>query len=92
MRFSNGSTRVGVQTIVSITQTCSYKKESFLSYQLVEADLLVCMPALGDRIKGGFHEFDKTLHPIPTTSKKSQKMQHFRKNLNPQYHKINELD
>ena len=34
---------------------------SFLSYQLVEADLLVCMPALGDRIKVGFDEIDKTL-------------------------------
>ena len=37
------------------------KKDSFRSYQLVEADLLVCMPALGDRIKVGFDEIDKTL-------------------------------
>ena len=37
------------------------KLHSFLSYELVEADLLKCMPALGDRIKVGFDEIDKTL-------------------------------
>ena len=37
------------------------KLDSFRSYQLVEADLLVCMPAPGDRIKVGFDEMDKTL-------------------------------
>ena len=38
------------------------KSDSFLLYQLVEADLLVCMPALGDGIKVGFDEIDKTSH------------------------------
>ena len=37
------------------------KLDSFRSYQLVEADLLVCMPARGDRIKVGFAEIDKDL-------------------------------
>ena len=46
---------------------------SFLSYQLVKADLMVCMPALGDRIKVEIDEIDKTFGDIPTTSKKSQK-------------------
>ena len=48
----------------------------FLSYELVEADLLVCMPALGDRIKVRFDEINKTLrayiiveqHPINPTN------------------------
>ena len=63
MRFSNGSTRVGFQTVLSITQQMFLQKQfdSFLSYQLVEADLLVCMPALGDRIKVRFDEINKTL-------------------------------
>ena len=52
MWFSNGCTRVGFQTVLSVTQ-CSYKDnlDSFLSYQLVEADLLACIPALGDLMK-----------------------------------------
>ena len=63
MRFSNGSTRVGFQTVLLITPSFFLQKklDSFLSYQLVEADLLVCMPALGDRIKVGFDEIDKSL-------------------------------
>ena len=63
MQFSNGSTQVSFQTVLSTTHKCSYERtlDSFLSYQLVEADLLVCMPALGDRIKVGFDEIDKTL-------------------------------
>ena len=47
---------------------------SFLSYQLVEADLLKCMPALGDRIIVRFHEIEKTLYHIPTTSRKSKNL------------------
>ena len=41
----------------------SYEKKlgSFRSYQLVEADLLVYMPARGDRMKVRFDEIDKTL-------------------------------
>ena len=63
MRFSNSVTRVGFQTVLSITQEMFlYKKlDSFLSYQLVEADLLKCKPALGDRIKVRFYENEKTL-------------------------------
>ena len=49
--------------VLSITQYFFLLKkiDSFRSYQLVEADLLVCMPAPGDRIKAGFDEIDKTL-------------------------------
>ena len=36
--------------------------DSFLSYQLVKAVLLVCMPALGDRITVGMDEIAKPLH------------------------------
>ena len=63
LRFSNGSTRVGFQTVLWIAQSFSYenKLDSFLSYLLVEADLLLCMPALGDRMKVAFDEIDKTL-------------------------------
>ena len=47
--------------------------DSFFSYQLVEADLFVGMPALGDRMKVRFDEIDKTcLCDILTTSKKSK--------------------
>ena len=62
-RFSKGSTRVCCQTALSITQTnlIQRKLDSFQSYQLVEADLFVCMPAPGDRIKVGFHEIDTIL-------------------------------
>ena len=63
MPFSNRSKRAGFQTVLSITQLFSYtnKFDSFLSFQLVEADLLVCIPAPGDRMKVGFDEIDKTL-------------------------------
>ena len=37
------------------------KLDSFRSYQLVEADLLVCMPAPGDRIKSRFDDIYKTV-------------------------------
>ena len=37
----------------------SINNSEFVSYQLVKADLLVCMPALGGRIKVEFDEFDK---------------------------------
>ena len=59
MRFSKGSKGVGFQMVLSITQSMfSYAKklDSFRSYQLVETDLLVCMPAFGDRIKVRFDE------------------------------------
>ena len=51
--FSKGATRVGFQTVLSVTQYFSYKKklDFFRSYPLVEADLLVCKPAPGDRIE-----------------------------------------
>ena len=61
MQFSNRSTRVGFQTVPSVTQNKCYKIYSFLSYQLVEADFLECMPTLGDRIKVCFDDIDKTL-------------------------------
>ena len=37
------------------------KLDSFRSYQLVEADFLVCMPGPGDRIKMEFDEIYRTL-------------------------------
>ena len=55
---------------------------SVLSYQLVKADLVVCMPALGGRSKSGFDEIAKTLrayiifqqHPrSPTISNRFEK-------------------
>ena len=52
-RFSNGF----VDNLIHVLT----KKKSFRSYLLVEADLLACMPAPGDRIKLGFDEIDKTL-------------------------------
>ena len=52
-RFSNG--------FVDNIFCYKNKLDSFRSYQLVDADLLVCMPAPGDRVKVGFDEFDKTL-------------------------------
>ena len=63
MWFSNRSKRAGFQMFLSITQSFSYrnKLDSFRSYQLVEADLLVYMPAPGDRIKMRFDEIYKTL-------------------------------
>ena len=49
------------------------KLDSFRSYQLVEADLLVCMLALGDSIKVEFDEIGKTfLYNIVTASQKSK--------------------
>ena len=54
-RFSTG---VVDNSIIVLTKK---KLDSFLSYQLVEADLLVCMSARGDRIKMRFNESDKTL-------------------------------
>ena len=64
LRSSSGSTRVGFQSVLQIMDNCSYKikSDSFLSYQLVKVDLLVCMPALGVRIKVGLDEIDTTLH------------------------------
>ena len=54
-RFSNGF-------VDNSTNVLIHKQiDSFLSYQLVEADLLKCMPALGDRIQVRFDEIDKTL-------------------------------
>ena len=62
MLFSNGSPRVGFQMVLSITQTNPLTHiDPFLLCQLVVTDLSVCMPALGDRIKGGFDEIDETL-------------------------------
>ena len=63
MRLSNSSTKVSVQTVLSIILYFFLCKQldSITSYQLVNADLLVCMPALGDRIKVRFDEIDKTL-------------------------------
>ena len=59
MRFSNGSPIVDVQTFSLITHfSHTTKLDSFLPYQLVEADLFVCMPALGDRAKVGFESTD----------------------------------
>ena len=78
MRFSNKSKRAGFRTVLSITQQFSYKKklESFRSYQLVEADLLVCMPAPGDRIKVRFEEIYKSLACLYNmlTSEKSKNL------------------
>ena len=39
-----------------------------MSYQLVRVDLLVCMPALGGRIKLEFDEFDKASRVYSKTS------------------------
>ena len=61
MWFSNGSPRVGFQTVLSITQWF-FSYDAFLSYQLIEADLMVCMSALDDRIKMEFDEAYETLH------------------------------
>ena len=72
------------------------KLDSFRSYRLVEADLLVCMPARGDRIKVRFDEIDKTLrsyiifqqHPKIPKSKNVKKTRISNKK-NPKPHKIN---
>ena len=50
--------------------------DSFFSYQLVEADLLVCMPAPGDRIKVRFDEIYKSLACLYNilTSEKSKNL------------------
>ena len=63
MLFSNGSLRYVFKRFCAYLNTFSYneKLDSFLPYQLVEADLLVCIPALGDRIKVGFYGIDNTL-------------------------------
>ena len=53
-RFSNG-------VVDNSIYFYAKKLDSFLSYQLVKADLLVRMPALGHRIKMGFDEIDKPL-------------------------------
>ena len=64
MRFHKGSKRVGFKNncVDNSINLVVKKLDSFLSYQLVKADLLVCMTALGDRIKVGFGETDETLH------------------------------
>ena len=76
LQFSKGFTRASVQTVLMITQyVFSYNmSDSFLSYQFVRANLLVCMPALGGRQKN--NEIAKTLYRIPTTPKKSTNMRH----------------
>ena len=63
MRFPNGSTRVGFLTVLSITEYICFKNELdlFFPYQLDEAGLLLCMPALGDRIRVDFDEVDNAL-------------------------------
>ena len=48
---------------------------SFCSCQLVEADLLVCMPAPGDGMKVDCDEIGKTfLYSIVTASQKSKNL------------------
>ena len=59
---------------------------SFLSYYLVEADLWVCMPALGGRIKVELDDFDKAsrvyMLAIPTSSKKCKNIKSATENNN----------
>ena len=73
MLFAN--TRTSFQTVLLITQSFLLKNklDSFRSYQLVEADRLVCMPAPGDRTKVGFDEIDKTLHAYMISQQHSKK-------------------
>ena len=54
MWFSNGSPRAGLQTVLY-----KDKLDSFVSYHLVEPDLLVRVPARGDCIKAWFDEITK---------------------------------
>jgi len=46
IKCSNGFVDNSMQILIK-------NSDSFLSYQLVQANLLVCMPALGDRLKVG---------------------------------------
>ena len=86
-RFSNGFVDDSINFLIK-------EIDSFRSNQLVEPDLLVCMPARGDRIKVRIDEIDKTLCayiifqqyqkiPNPTSNKKN------RKQTIPKCHKIN---
>ena len=53
-RFSHGFVNNSINFLIT-------ELDSLLSYQVVEEDLLVCMPAVGDCIKAGFYEIDNML-------------------------------